>query len=345
MLMEVFSVFGVPHTIKSDNGPAFISNAFAAFAEKMGFKHQRITPIYPPANGGVERVMKDLNKVVRCAQINDNPIEEAIRTYLKQYHATPNSMTRLTPNEMMGFKDETEFPTMKLGRTATEIDEVAAKNDSQAKESMIKHANADKHTKAPQFKVNDTVMVKLDRTNKFQPIYDPSLISPYIISDINGTMITARRTNPPHEITRNCAFFRRVNFSKKSKEMPKSEEPVLIRLPQMITNDPWTIAQTTPPPTPAEGPHQFEFNEANQNEINNPIPAALALPIPVAVAVNRPGRPTGSRNQPRQVETSDRKLKGSSIGTAKDQATDTRSRSSSPTGKKRDALNGPYWRR
>ena len=127
--------------------------------------------------------------------------------------------------------------------------------------------------------------------------------------------------------------------------MPKSEEPVLIRLPQMITNDPWTIAQTTPPPTPAEGPHQFEFNEANQNEINNPIPAALALPIPVAVAVNRPGRPTGSRNQPRQVETSDRKLRGSSIGTAKDQATDTRSRSSSPTGKKRDALNGPYWRR
>ena len=201
--------------------------------------------------------------MVRCAQINDNPIKEAIRTYLKQYHATPNSMTRLTPNEMMGFKDETEFPTMKLGRTATEIDEVAAKNDSQAKESMIKHANADKHTKAPQFKVNDTVMVKLDRTNKFQPIYDPSLISPYIISDINGTMITARRTNPPHEITRNCAFFRRVNFSKKSKEMPKSEETVLIRLPQMITNDPWTFAQTTPPPTPAEGPPQFEFNEAD----------------------------------------------------------------------------------
>ena len=80
MLTEVFETFGVPDTIKSDNGPAFISASFAAFAERMGFKHQRITPIYPPANGGVERVMGDINNVVRCALIDQTPLRPQFAT-------------------------------------------------------------------------------------------------------------------------------------------------------------------------------------------------------------------------------------------------------------------------
>ena len=55
-------------------------------------------------------------------------------------------------------------------------------------------------------------MVKLDRTNKFDPIYDPSLNSPYIITEITGNMIRAKRESPLHEITRNCSWFRHVNW-------------------------------------------------------------------------------------------------------------------------------------
>jgi len=338
MLMEVFSVFGIPDVIKSDNGPAFISHDFAAFAKRMGFTHQKITPIYPPANGGVERVMKDVNKVVRCAQINDTPIEAAIRAYLKQYHATPNSMTLLTPNEMMGFKDETGFPSLKIGKSEKQINKTATANDSRAKTIMAKHANADKHTKENQLKVNDTVMVKLERTNKFQPIYDPSLLSPYVISGMNGSMISAQRSNPPHEITRNCSFFRKIVFKQPSQVATteaKAVEQRLVRLPVLATDTPVMNERVTPPPTPALL-EQFvlpnvELNpNEGQGETNRPRPA---------------GRPRGSRNQHQQVAGTERTLRSSS-NTANNStlAPVTRSSSNSPTTGIRDALNGSYWK-
>ena len=44
VLDRLFSTFGSPDTYKTDNGYPFQSYAFADFAKKWGFKHQRITP-------------------------------------------------------------------------------------------------------------------------------------------------------------------------------------------------------------------------------------------------------------------------------------------------------------
>ena len=121
ILTKIFKIFGVPKILKSDNGPAFISNSFAEFSLQMGFIHHLVTPRYPASNGGVERIMKNINKVVRCAQIDDTPIEQAIRDYVTQFRATPHSMTKLTPNEMMNFKDETGFPSFKIEKSKSQI--------------------------------------------------------------------------------------------------------------------------------------------------------------------------------------------------------------------------------
>jgi len=39
--------FGIPETIRTDNGAAFISREFAQYADYMGFKHHKITPRHP----------------------------------------------------------------------------------------------------------------------------------------------------------------------------------------------------------------------------------------------------------------------------------------------------------
>ena len=44
---KVFAEFGLPHTLKSDNGLPFQSDDFAKFANYLGFKHRRITPYWP----------------------------------------------------------------------------------------------------------------------------------------------------------------------------------------------------------------------------------------------------------------------------------------------------------
>lgn len=38
-LNEIFSMFGIPPYVKSDNGPPFNSHQFAQFADEQGFKH------------------------------------------------------------------------------------------------------------------------------------------------------------------------------------------------------------------------------------------------------------------------------------------------------------------
>ncbi|XP_038049667.1 uncharacterized protein K02A2.6-like [Patiria miniata] len=49
-LDAIFSQFGIPQIIRSDNGPPFNSGDFKKFAAYLGFKHRRITPLWPRAN-------------------------------------------------------------------------------------------------------------------------------------------------------------------------------------------------------------------------------------------------------------------------------------------------------
>lgn len=50
VMNEVFATFGIPEVVKSDNGPPFNSNNFKEFAQQIGFKHRKITPLCPRAN-------------------------------------------------------------------------------------------------------------------------------------------------------------------------------------------------------------------------------------------------------------------------------------------------------
>ncbi|XP_022788128.1 uncharacterized protein K02A2.6-like [Stylophora pistillata] len=50
-LKPIFSRFGVPHTLKTDNGPQLVSEEFEAFLAENGIEHRTTTPLWPQANG------------------------------------------------------------------------------------------------------------------------------------------------------------------------------------------------------------------------------------------------------------------------------------------------------
>jgi len=60
---------GTPDTLKTDNGPPFNSEEFKNFSEYLGFRHQRVTPLWPKANAECERLMKTLAKIICTARI------------------------------------------------------------------------------------------------------------------------------------------------------------------------------------------------------------------------------------------------------------------------------------
>jgi transposase InsO family protein len=64
-LRRIFARYGVTKRIVTDNAQTFCSTRFANLMAEYGIKHRKITPLYPRANGEVERLNRNINKVVK----------------------------------------------------------------------------------------------------------------------------------------------------------------------------------------------------------------------------------------------------------------------------------------
>ena len=56
-LKNVFSRHGIPEVVRSENGPQYSSQEFAAFSKAYSFKHITSSPLYPQSNGQVKRTV------------------------------------------------------------------------------------------------------------------------------------------------------------------------------------------------------------------------------------------------------------------------------------------------
>ena len=74
ILKQVFSEYGVPQTVMTDNGPPFSSKEFAAFANQYRFGHITSSPRYPQSNGFIELMVQTVKQSVRkCAAAGHDP--------------------------------------------------------------------------------------------------------------------------------------------------------------------------------------------------------------------------------------------------------------------------------
>ena len=60
----VFARQGYPTIVKIDNGPLFQGQDFKDFATQSGFRHKRITPLWPEANGEAEHFVRTLKRCI-----------------------------------------------------------------------------------------------------------------------------------------------------------------------------------------------------------------------------------------------------------------------------------------
>ena len=68
-LQIIFSRFGIPDTLVTDNGPQFSSAEFVAFAKSWGFQHITSSPVYPQSNGKAENAVKTVKQLfLKCRQ-------------------------------------------------------------------------------------------------------------------------------------------------------------------------------------------------------------------------------------------------------------------------------------
>ena len=91
----------MPERLESDNGPPFNSFNFINFASKMGFKHHRVTPEHPRANGEAESLMKVLNKAEQILHSEERSSNSALQYMLMGYRSTPHPATGYSPYEAL----------------------------------------------------------------------------------------------------------------------------------------------------------------------------------------------------------------------------------------------------
>jgi hypothetical protein len=170
VLKQLFTRIGTPESYKTDNGSPFQSHDFAFLMHKWGVKHHKITPMWPRANGEVERFMKNLGKVVKTAKIEVKYTKQALE-FLRTYNDTPHSSTGVVPSLLMfGHSSSCGLPQMPITPAAyNNMHQLAVKNDQVAKQRMERAFNERMRAREPLIRVGSRVQIKLQKLNKSTP--------------------------------------------------------------------------------------------------------------------------------------------------------------------------------
>ncbi|XP_055543744.1 uncharacterized protein K02A2.6-like [Wyeomyia smithii] len=135
---ETFCRYGIPESIKSDNGPQFMSESLQSFCTEFGIELRKTTPYWPQANGEVERANRSLKKRLQISQESCKvDWKWDLRMYLLMYNSTPHSTTGVAPSaSMFGRVLRDKLPTFPTGLKKS-IEEIR-RIRGQKKESLSK---------------------------------------------------------------------------------------------------------------------------------------------------------------------------------------------------------------
>lgn len=96
-LSSVFSRYGGPEFLVTDNGPQFTSVAFSSFLKERGITHIRSSVYHPAANGAIERFNRVLKSCIQTTMLQNKAWKKATADFLQVYRATPHAMTGASP--------------------------------------------------------------------------------------------------------------------------------------------------------------------------------------------------------------------------------------------------------
>ena len=98
-LRTVFSQFGIPETIVSDNAACFIGEEFQAFMTSKGIKHITSAPHHPASNGLGERAVRIVKNGLK--KVTKSTINTRLAKILFAYRLAPQSTTGISPSELL----------------------------------------------------------------------------------------------------------------------------------------------------------------------------------------------------------------------------------------------------
>ena len=212
MLKQIFPVHGLPISITCDNGPQFISESFKTYMKETGTSHHHSTPLYPQANGEVERQNRSLLKRLKTAQVEGKNLKEELQTYLLMYRSTAHSVTGVSPAEcLFGRNLRTKLPELsEYHMTDYEI----RYHDSEKKEKGKLYTDKKRKAVESEIEKGDQVLVQKNRENKLSPNFHTE---PIVVKEKKKNSVV-KESNEGVRYKRNVTHLKKYNKRKSVNE-------------------------------------------------------------------------------------------------------------------------------
>ena len=161
VLRSLFSRYGLPEQLVSDNGPQFTSEEFAQFTKMNGIKHILCAPYHPSSNGLAERFVQTFKRAMKASAEEPGFLNQRLNQFLFTYRSCPHATTNVSPSELfLGRALRTRFDLLKPDLKSKVLDKQAAQKSQH-----------DKHSKTRCFTPGQAVMIRDFRpnSNKWMP--------------------------------------------------------------------------------------------------------------------------------------------------------------------------------
>lgn len=96
-MRDIFSRFGLPSLLVTDNGPPFFSQEFKTFCKKNCMKHVTTAPYRPQGNGAAENAVKTVKKAIKRALYEGQDVATALSKFLFKYRNCQHATTGVSP--------------------------------------------------------------------------------------------------------------------------------------------------------------------------------------------------------------------------------------------------------
>lgn len=218
-LNQIFATHGYPLTLKTDNGPQFISEEFENYLEENGIEHRLSPPLWPQANGEIERQNRTLLKSMRIAHAQGKDWTGELYKALLSYRTTPHETTGVTPSKMMfGREIRSKLPEFREDNIQREL--CARDRDAEHKQKGKDYADQRRNAKESNLQVGDRVLMQQPKHNKLSTRYEEK---PLIIVEKTGSKITVENDRGK-QYARNAAHLRKFEEKTTSESDASTKE-------------------------------------------------------------------------------------------------------------------------
>ncbi|XP_028415017.1 uncharacterized protein K02A2.6-like [Dendronephthya gigantea] len=190
-LDRMFAMHGIPESMKTDNGPQFVSAQFKDYMRANNVKHVFSTPLWPQGNGEVERQNRTLLKSMKIACATGGDWKKELNKFLMAYRSTPHTVTGVSPAKLMfGREIRTKVPSvMQVFQPKLNVEQ----RDAMMKEKGKLYGDRRRLAADRNIEIGDTVLVKNSKPkNKLSPAFKDAL---YKVKDKIGNEVTVESEN------------------------------------------------------------------------------------------------------------------------------------------------------